>query len=729
VSAFEAVATQETACERPALAKQQVDGPEIAAYTRADGLLPTVETDTRRMSIWVGRYAIVEGAVREHGPAFVDRTRTREDETVRLLVLVEPVDARSTEFAPQVADAVAELFARESLSVTGGLLRALRQAHANLAEWNRRSLREHAVSVGLTCVAIRDGEATIAQVGPGVVYVWGPEGLTRIAAAEGDGAAPVGGTESITPQFQSLLVEHRMLLMLTSNVDKAIGQSAVASALATGAERALADLFTRTRNITDMTAALVADLDVPEEVLAAAAAENGEPQQGTPASPWRDVWEAASATVSTRSVDSGAGSDLLGAARRALPNLRRDRGPYGNAGQGGPGALSRVGARRVAPPGGGLDVAAHWRPIGVALAALLAVVIVGWCALPGMLTQDRSTQLNDALASAQGHITAAQSAPDVAKSRIELDAARSDIAKARGLKSDEPKVSALQTQVDSIAKSYDAVVDLRDGLKRVLAFDGSITAPFNMVTATFGDGALWLVESQRGRVFRLDLSGKSDPTEVYRTGATYGGTTARDPKAIAWDAAGGRLLIADAGPTLFSITPTKTPVPITLRGAKDLKSIGAIATYGNNLYVLDPQAGEVWRYLPGGDGFDSERSGLLGSIDLGDARAFAVDGDFYILGGASLRHFSPPRELPPMLQGVDRPIASAAGVAADAQRRLIYVGDRGGRRIVVTDRDGTYRRQYRHPQFVDIRGVALSADGTTAYVLTGDALYSFSPTP
>ncbi|RLT28321.1 MAG: hypothetical protein DWI48_00720, partial [Chloroflexi bacterium] len=289
------------------------------------------------MSIWVGRYAIVDGAVREHGPAFVDRTRTREDETVRLLVLVEPVDARSTEFAPQVADAVSELFARESLSVTGGLLRALRQAHANLAEWNRRSLREHAVSVGLTCIAIRDGEATIAQVGPGVVYIQGPEGLARIAAAEGDGAEPVGGAESINPQFQQLLVEHRLMLMLTSNVDQAIGQSAVASALATGAERALADLFTRTRNITDMTAALVADLDVPEEMLAAAATpdgEHGEPRQGTPASPWRDVWDAASATVSTRSVDSGRTGDLLGAARRAPPSLRRDRGPYGNAGQG-----------------------------------------------------------------------------------------------------------------------------------------------------------------------------------------------------------------------------------------------------------------------------------------------------------------------------------------------------------------------------------------------------------
>ena len=109
-----------------------------------------------------------------------------------------------------------------------------------------------------------------------------------------------------------------------------------------------------------------------------------------------------------------------------------------------------------------------------------------------------------------------------------------------------------------------------------------------------------------------------------------------------------RLLLVDATPTLFVIAPGKTPAPVTLRGAKDLKSIAAIATYSGNLYLLDPQGGEVWRYLPGGDGFDSERSALLGGVDINDARGFAVDGDLYIFGASSVRHFRPPRELPPL---------------------------------------------------------------------------------
>ena len=44
------------------------------------------------MSIWVGRYSIVGGEGREHGPWLVDRLRTRDDERMRILVLAEPVD-------------------------------------------------------------------------------------------------------------------------------------------------------------------------------------------------------------------------------------------------------------------------------------------------------------------------------------------------------------------------------------------------------------------------------------------------------------------------------------------------------------------------------------------------------------------------------------------------------------------------------------------------------------
>src|SRR5690606_20507081 len=132
-------------------------------------------------------------------------------------------------------------------------------------EWNRRSLREHQVAVGLTCVAIREGSATIAQGGPGSVYVAGPEGLEKVVTDALPAAAPLGGPEPVEPAFRAVDLADRQLLLLTSDVEGAVGATAIGHSLAAGPERALAELFVRTRQLSDMTAVLIADLDIDEE--------------------------------------------------------------------------------------------------------------------------------------------------------------------------------------------------------------------------------------------------------------------------------------------------------------------------------------------------------------------------------------------------------------------------------------------------------------------------------
>jgi hypothetical protein len=715
------------------------------------------------MVIWVGRYAIVAGEVREHGPWLVERRATRDDEEMRLLVLADPVDERSAEFAAEVAEAVAELFTRESLSVTGGLLRALRQAHANLAEWNRRSLREHQVAVGLTCVVIRDGEATIAQVGPGVVYISGAEGVRRLSTKDEAAAQPIGGSEPIEPQFFSTPIEGRTLLLLTGSVDQLVGASVVAEALRASPERVLSELFLRTRGVHDMTAVLVAELEEdpleadpgeeyadgdaePSEapVFSEAAGEDASAALSGAGLSRLESFEAAEELRDTGSerpvlapareepaapapVDSGppAGHGAMLGAQRRFPALRRKTASYSTPLRQ-PGSLSRVGTRMRSMRTGSNRLRGY-ALIGV---ALLAVVVIAVCTVPSLLKEDRGAQLDDAVVAAQGHIAKADDSTDPAVVRTELQAAAAEISRGRSIDANNDQLNGLQQQVDASLAQLDAVVDLGDsGLTRVVGFDGVITAPFTPAAVVYGGDSLWLLDSEQGRVLQIAASGQGAPSEVYRVDATYGDTTAQKPSALAWDETGGRLLILDSDRNLFELVPGAEPATLPVRDVQDLKSAAAIASYNGNLYVLDPAGGEIWRYLPGGDGFDSERTNTLGGIDIGDARAIAVDGEFYLLGAAGVRHFREDRELPPLFKGIDRPLSSPAGLAVDAGRHLTYVADRGGRRIVVSDSEGNYVKQYRHPQFFDLRGIALSPDGNTVYALTGDGIYSFAPAP
>lgn len=653
------------------------------------------------MGIWVGRYSMVAGEVREHGPWLVDQRRDRDDGSVRLLVLAEPADERSAEFCGEVAEAVAALFSREALSVTGGLLRALRQAHYNLAEWNRRSLREHQVAVGLTCVAIRDSEATVAQVGPGIVYLVAGGEARRITTEGYPAAVPLGGDEPIEPLFTTATLHEQHLLLISSAVEREAGEQTVVEALSTGPERALADLFGRTRAVQDLTAVLIADLEIAEDT--------------PPSSPSTEFIEGREVILDP--VDSGL--DRAGAERVAtsvgwperrrpvsLPEVRR---------------TATIGSMRGAPAGA---VVPRWAWLAAGLLALVGIVLAAWMLVPGLLERDGANRVEDALLAAQLQIEAAADSDSPELKRQALNTARTELERARATEPENSEVAALDQQVVSLLAVLDAVVEVSQ-LDELIGFAGLITAPLEPAALSSGGGSLWMIDAAQGRVFRIDQQAEFAPAEVYRAGEQYDGLTAATPVASTWDQAGERLLLIDAERQLWSINDAAAPVALLLRGADQLGSIVSIAAYVGNLYVLDPDSGDVWRYLPAGDGYDSERSGLLGGIDLADATRVVVDGDIYVLDGVTIRRFRQGVEQPSLLIGIDRSPEAPSGLTEDVIRALVYLADRGNHRVLVSDGEGRFLRQYRHPDFDDLRAIALSADGETLFVLTGDKLSAF----
>jgi sugar lactone lactonase YvrE len=680
------------------------------------------------VTTWVGRYAIVDGDVREHGPWLVDRQRRHDESTVRLLVLAEPIDERSAEFCNEVAEAVAALFARDSLSITGALLRALQQTHENLAEWNRRSLREHRVAVGVTCVVVRDGQVTIAQVGPGVVYMRDAEAVMRLTTAELPAATPLGTEHTIEPRFTATSIKDREFLLLTSTAETAIPDGAIEAALAAGPERALAALFLATRGVRDMSAVLVADIDLPEAQLT-------QPLESAPV-----IWDE---EVEGREVasllDEGPIDSGLDEPPSAAPQPLRELEPTRETEP--PRRLPRRVGRTSGPPlprlrrapramraGTGIGLPSRsilWT--GAVIVALLTLLLAAWLVLPGLLSEDRAAQLEASLADAQTQLQAAESSPNPSEQRAALEAVLVELERARSLAADDPRIANLESLAEARLALLDAVVPVEELITLIL-FDGSVTAPVTAERIVTGGGAVWLLESDRGRVIRVDAT-SGEPVEVYRAGETYEGETAGAPQAIGWDASTGQLLTLDEAGVLFATA--EAPIGLVtqvlpLRDADDLTAVVDMTVYSGNLYLLDAGGSEVWRYLPAVDGFDSERTGVLGNVELTEPLALAVDGNVFVQDGSTLRRFSDGQELTPMLEGIDAPPDTPVAMVEDALRGLLYVADRGGDRIVVSNRDGTFVRQYRHPDFADLRGLAIAPDGARIYVLTGDRIASFA---
>ncbi|MXZ46566.1 MAG: hypothetical protein F4Z08_06200 [Chloroflexi bacterium] len=651
------------------------------------------------MAIRVGRFAIVEGDVREHGPWLIEQARDGDPRVVQLIVLVEPVDERSAEFCEDVAGAVADLFVSEELSLTGGLVRAMRRAHMNLAEWNRRSLREHRVAVGVTCVVLRDGEATIAQAGPGLVYLVGQDGTRRVTTAGEPAASPLGSDGEITPQFIAARTDETSILLLSSFAETEAGPSAIGRVLNSHRDRLLGDLFLQVRNVADVHAVFIADVPAEAEPADIGSVESVEDAPSDlmppPPEPIPYPEEPQVRVTVVPSVES----ETSMSRRRRLPSLRRER------------------VAGASPP-------LPWRWLAAGLLAIITVV-AAVIFVPPLLEEDSVARLDARLAEAGELLTNAGETSDIGEQRELLNGALRQLEEARSVDAEDPRIAELQRVIQGRLDEVNGVIEI-DDIETVVRFEGVVTHPLTPDALAVGARRLWVMDSALGRVLATDPAGIFVVEEAFRAGQRYGGVAAATPIAIAWDAMAERLLVLDEERSLFAVELGEDPVALRLRDADELGSVDALAVHAGSLYVLDAEGGEVWRYLPTGTGFDSERTALLGTASFDGARGLHVGGDLLVLGAEGVHRFEGSREGVAQLQGIDRVLNAPVGLAADSD--TIFIADRGGNRIVVGHPGGAFLRQYTHPDFTDLRGTALASDGEVLYVLTGLGILSFEPT-
>lgn len=216
---------------------------------------------------WPGHFSIFQGQVYELGPWQGSFTHpSREGEAVALYVLAEPALPGSDEFCGQLVDVVGRLFQGENLSLTGALVRSLRAAHEHLREWNRKSLREHRVGVGASCVAVQDQLAYLAQAGPSLAYHLGGDRLRRLTPQSGEGAAPIGSESEFFPELSRFeLAPDDLLLLASPRLASLADDDLVAGILSRPFDDVLPELYRLTRDLPDFSAFLLACYEAPEE--------------------------------------------------------------------------------------------------------------------------------------------------------------------------------------------------------------------------------------------------------------------------------------------------------------------------------------------------------------------------------------------------------------------------------------------------------------------------------
>jgi hypothetical protein len=221
--------------------------------------------------LWVGQFGIADGEAREKTPwlgAFPDDGRG--DEPSDLYLVVEPATEGSAEFCEELKEAIGDVFHNDRLSLTGGLLRALKTAHENLREWNRRSMKDHRVAAGVSCLAARTDtrEMYLAQVAPASAAHYRNGELLSLQPSLPDASEPLGLYDEFWPQFSRIeLEEGDRLLLLSPVLARAIPPEELTAVLAAPHEEALQALYRQGRALPNCAALLVAALPDAKEPI------------------------------------------------------------------------------------------------------------------------------------------------------------------------------------------------------------------------------------------------------------------------------------------------------------------------------------------------------------------------------------------------------------------------------------------------------------------------------
>jgi len=212
--------------------------------------------------LWLGQFGIADGKAQEETPwvgVFPDETRGPEASD--LLLIVQPATAESVEFCSELKEAVGSVFHKSKLSLTGGLLRALREAHENLREWNRKSLKEHWVAAGISCAAVRGNEVYLAQVAPAGAAFYRTSEIRQVRPQLADALEPLGMFDEFWPEFSLFEMEEGdRLLLMTPGLAQSLPEEGLAGSLALPADEVLPAVYRQANALPDCGAVLIAAL-------------------------------------------------------------------------------------------------------------------------------------------------------------------------------------------------------------------------------------------------------------------------------------------------------------------------------------------------------------------------------------------------------------------------------------------------------------------------------------
>ncbi len=377
------------------------------------------------------------------------------------------------------------------------------------------------------------------------------------------------------------------------------------------------------------------------------------------------------------------------------------------------------------------------------LAAIVIPIVLAIIVLVAYLSFGETARLQSLIHQAEQEITLAQAAGGSTEgARPHWEAALYYAGEVLKLRPDQPVATALKKQAQDALDLLDNIVRLSPVLLKDFGPGGG---PHRI--AVHGQ-SIFVMNPADGWVSRLTLTSSGDSVleqdsipVLVRTGQSVGESRVGKLVDLVWvDLAGGRqssgLVVLEAEGALVCYDPAwedasgKIPLKRTFLGTPPESPL-SIDTYEGRLYILDGAANQIRRYEPAGDTYPDQPEHYFVNPPprpLTEALDMAIDGFVYIIyNDGEIRKFLRGEPQPFKVEGVPNGLSQPVALAVDphGSSGVIYVADRGNRRVVALGPDGTFWTQfYAGEAFDALETLAVDESARLLYAVSAGRLYA-----
>ena len=352
------------------------------------------------------------------------------------------------------------------------------------------------------------------------------------------------------------------------------------------------------------------------------------------------------------------------------------------------------------------------------LAVILILVILFGVFIQFQSQKNKETekQLSKLLQTAGDDLNAAKSLTglNIATAKEKFETAESAIKEAEKLKPKDERVLVLKKQIEDekigvfqqfSASGEELILDLQEKIPNSSAEKISLE-----------DGKLVILDKVGKNLILINIGDKNH--QILADGEKIGDAQ----------------FAIFSGEAIFVYSKDKGIIRVNLDG-KQQKAAGVdegwgliadIAGYRGNVYLLDKGKNQVWKYTPTTSGYGSRQAYLSSDtkVNFDTANQMVIESSVYILSDSGeISRFLRGKQEQFKLEGVGA-LKDVRAIFTGEGLESLYVLDSGNSRLLILDKDGKYKKEYKGDIFAQAKSLVVDEVAKKAYLLDGSKIYS-----